>query len=77
MQYKLGEIDNLRTDGQFLANGECVPGQAVLHFLLHKCYRLIYKLQVICEAIDDSLRPVYNQLMTLVLIIFLIIRINV
>lgn len=37
-QVKLGQIDNMRVDGKFLIKGsiEVPPGQAVLHFLLHK-----------------------------------------
>jgi hypothetical protein len=56
----------MRRDGKFLAVDGSVPaGQAVLHFLLHKCYRLIYKLQVACEPVAESLMPIYNQLLTL------------
>lgn len=36
-QILLGQIDNMRSDGKFLApDGSVPPGQAVLHFLLHK-----------------------------------------
>jgi hypothetical protein len=65
-QIHLGQIDNLRVDGKFMApDGSVPPGQAVLHFLLHKCYRLIYKLQMACEPVAESLMPIYNQLLTL------------
>ena len=37
-QVKLGQIDNMRVDGKFLVKDstDVPPGQAVLHFLLHK-----------------------------------------
>lgn len=36
-QVALGRIDNMRSDGKFLAaDGSCPAGQAVIHFLLHK-----------------------------------------
>ncbi|KAJ3296524.1 hypothetical protein HDU76_006719 [Blyttiomyces sp. JEL0837] len=69
VQMELGEIDNLRVDGKFVAfvdGVEVVPeGQAVLHFLLHKCYRKIYKLQTVSEPVAEPLMPVFNQLTTL------------
>lgn len=66
MQQKLGKIDSLRVDGKFVdESGNCPPGQAVLHFLLHKCYRLVYKLQISSEPVADSLMPVFQQLVTL------------
>ncbi|KAJ3362998.1 hypothetical protein HDU91_003172 [Kappamyces sp. JEL0680] len=70
-QVRLGKIDNMRSDGKFLApDGTCPPGQAVLHFLLHKlayrqCYRLVYNLQTEMEPVAESLMPIYNQLLTL------------
>ncbi|KAJ3061089.1 hypothetical protein HK102_009251, partial [Quaeritorhiza haematococci] len=66
LQMALGEIDNMRVDGKFLdGEGQIPEGQAILHFLLHKCYRLVYKLQTSTEIVADSLIPVYNQLLTL------------
>ncbi|KAJ1555860.1 hypothetical protein HK405_011588 [Cladochytrium tenue] len=77
VQIELGEIDNLRVDGKFLGAepesveledpaGAAVPeGQAVLHFLLHKCYRIVYKLQVASEPVADALLPMYTQLETI------------
>ena len=38
-QIRLGQIDNMRVDGKFMFGDQVPPGQAVLHFLLHKCYR--------------------------------------
>ncbi|KAJ2991499.1 hypothetical protein HDV02_003758 [Globomyces sp. JEL0801] len=65
-QIRLGQIDNMRDDGIFKASDGSIPeGQAVLHFLLHKCYRLIYKLQNSCEPVAEELMPIYNQILTL------------
>ncbi|KAJ3300699.1 hypothetical protein HK104_007600 [Borealophlyctis nickersoniae] len=66
IQRELGDIDNLRVDGKFLDEQGNVPeGQAILHFLLHKCYRMVYKLVSTAEPVDESLIPIYNQLTTL------------
>ncbi|KAJ3103130.1 hypothetical protein HK100_004256 [Physocladia obscura] len=66
VQIELGSIDNLRVDGKFVdAEGNIPEGQAVLHFLLHKCYRTVYKIQSMTEPVADALMPVYNHLMTL------------
>jgi hypothetical protein len=66
IQKELGKIDNLRVDGKFLdLKGGIPEGQAVLHFLLHKCYRLVRKLVNSMEPVADELMPHYNQLMTL------------
>jgi hypothetical protein len=72
IQQKLGMIDNLRVDGKFLDPqvtknpGAPVPeGQAVMHFLLHKAYRLVYRLQAIIPWIEESLLPVLHKLLTL------------
>ncbi|KAJ3035646.1 hypothetical protein HDV00_003586 [Rhizophlyctis rosea] len=66
LQKELGWVDNLRVDGKFLDEQGSVPeGQAVLHFLLHKCYRLVYKIQANSEPVDESLMMIYNQLVTL------------
>ncbi|KAJ3352141.1 hypothetical protein HDU83_008324 [Entophlyctis luteolus] len=66
VQKELGAIDNLRVDGKFVDLDGSVPeGQAVLHFLLHKCYRMVYKIQSMTEPVAESLMPVYIQLFTL------------
>ncbi|KAJ3266938.1 hypothetical protein HDU77_008283 [Chytriomyces hyalinus] len=66
VQEELGEIDNQRVDGKFIdSTGQIPEGQAVLHFLLHKCYRIVYKIQSMTEPVSESLLPIYNQLMTL------------
>ena len=53
IQRQLKKIDGARVDGKFVATiqdghatREIDEGQAVLHFMLHKCYRLIYKIIV-------------------------------
>lgn len=66
IQMKLGEIDSKRVDGKFLdEKGQCPEGQAVLHLLLHKCYRLVYILLSTSEPVSPSLMPLHNQLITL------------
>ena len=66
IQRSLGEIDNMRVDGKFLdAQGRIPKGQAVLHFLLHKCYRLVRKLVTVMEPVSEELMNHYNQLTTL------------
>ena len=66
LQRSLADIDNMRVDGKFLDEQGNVPeGQAILHFLLHKCYRLSRKLVNSLEIISDQWTPQYNQLITL------------
>lgn len=72
LQSRLGEIDNTRQDGKFIShNGSIPPGQAVLHFLLHKCYRLVHLIQSKSEAssgslpVSEHLLPIYQNLTTL------------
>ncbi|KAJ1730112.1 hypothetical protein LPJ61_003190 [Coemansia biformis] len=67
-QVQLQDIDGMRRNGQFRdSSGVPVPhqAQAVLNFLLHKCYNLIYKLLSSSEPVAESLMPVHNQLRTL------------
>ncbi|OMJ22371.1 UPF0662 protein [Smittium culicis] len=67
-QVQLQDIDAIRNNGQFLdQDGEPFPSQtqAVLNFLLHKCYRILYKLMSSSEPIAESLLPIHNQLLTL------------
>ncbi|KAI9254044.1 hypothetical protein BY458DRAFT_558957 [Sporodiniella umbellata] len=42
--------------------GQPYPGQTVLNFLLHKCYRIIFELLNETIPVSESLTPVYNQL---------------
>ncbi|RKO97054.1 hypothetical protein CXG81DRAFT_15916 [Caulochytrium protostelioides] len=71
IQRSLGEIDNKRTDGKFMDSDGTIPeGQAVLHQLLHGCYRLVHRLQVqedepSSETLDPSLVTIHQQLQTL------------
>ncbi|KAJ1547617.1 hypothetical protein HK096_002021, partial [Nowakowskiella sp. JEL0078] len=68
IQIELGSIDDLRIDGKFLDPNDSTivpPGQAVLHQVLHKCYRLVHKLQVNREPIAVELSGIRNQLETL------------
>ncbi len=68
----------MREDGKFLAPDGSVPaGQAVLHFLLHKCYRLIYKLQVQIEPVAESLLHIHKQLLTLQKCLLQLVKWNV
>ncbi|KAJ1676712.1 hypothetical protein EV182_007637, partial [Spiromyces aspiralis] len=67
-QVQLSDIDNMREHGEFHnADGEPFSGptQAVLNYLLHKCYALLYKLLSSSEPVAESLMPVHNQLRTL------------
>lgn len=65
-QVQLNEIDVLRKQGKFYnSEGKPYEGQTILHFLLQKCYRFIYKLLSSSEPIAEALMPVHNQLSTL------------
>lgn len=65
-QVQLNEIDVLRKQGKFYdPDGKPYEGQTILHFLLQKCYRIIYKLLSSSEPIAEALMPVHNQLSTL------------
>ncbi|CAB4477490.1 uncharacterized protein OCT59_013155 [Rhizophagus irregularis] len=64
-QLQLSEIDNMRKDGKFYDDEGNVPeGQTVLLYLLHKCYRLVYKILSSSEPIAEPLIPIHNQLHT-------------
>lgn len=64
-QMQLQEVDAMRRDGKFyLEGGEVPEGQAVLNFLLHKSYRLVYKLLSESEPVAEALMPIHNQLTT-------------
>ncbi|KAJ9087367.1 hypothetical protein DSO57_1034004 [Entomophthora muscae] len=65
-QVQLNEVDVLRKQGKFYdPEGKPYEGQTILHFLLQKCYRIIYKLLSSSEPIAEALMPVHNQLSTL------------
>ena len=40
-------------------------GQSVIHFLLHKCYRLVYNILNCAEPVDPSLKGIQSQLLAL------------
>ncbi|KAJ3335256.1 hypothetical protein HDU93_006059 [Gonapodya sp. JEL0774] len=77
IQEELRSIDNLRVDGKFLDPEQpniVPPGQAVLHGLLHKCYRLVHRLTEHLETLqtnsssqssDPADQLVRNQVVTL------------
>ncbi|KAK9718726.1 hypothetical protein K7432_005298 [Basidiobolus ranarum] len=65
-QIQLNEIDAMRKDGYFYDEEKNIPeGQAVLNYLLQKCYRLVYHLLSSSEPIAEPLMPIHNQLITL------------
>ncbi|KAI1319998.1 hypothetical protein EDD11_002329 [Mortierella claussenii] len=64
-EIQLSEISALRKNGKFVdRDGNIQEGQALLNFMLHKCYRLIYVLLSASEPIAEALMPIHNQLLT-------------
>ncbi|KAK7206238.1 hypothetical protein BZA70DRAFT_128058 [Myxozyma melibiosi] len=64
-QQKLQAIDDMRVNGSFLdEDGTAPEGQAVLLYLLRRCYALIYRLLVSSEPVSEALMPIQNQLST-------------
>ncbi|KAF9188954.1 hypothetical protein BGZ51_000202 [Haplosporangium sp. Z 767] len=64
-EIQLNEISSLRKNGKFVdRDGNVLEGQALLNFMLHKCYRLIYVLLSASEPIAEALMPIHNQLIT-------------
>ncbi|ORX63419.1 hypothetical protein K493DRAFT_327599 [Basidiobolus meristosporus CBS 931.73] len=64
-QIRLNEIDAIRADVYFYAGKNGIPeGQAVLNYLLQKCYRLVYHLLSSSEPIAEPLILIHNQLVT-------------
>ncbi|KAG0353438.1 hypothetical protein BC939DRAFT_447563 [Gamsiella multidivaricata] len=64
-EIQLNEISVLRKNGKFVdSEGNVEEGQALLNFMLHKCYRLIYVLLSASEPIAEALMPIHNQLLT-------------
>ncbi|KAF9978162.1 hypothetical protein BGZ73_003543 [Actinomortierella ambigua] len=62
---QLNEISSMRVDGKFVdREGTVHEGQALLNFMLRKCYRLIYVLLSASEPIAEALMPIHNQLLT-------------
>lgn len=63
-QKKLTEIDNLRVKGKFPTKFPDSKGQAIILYLLRRCYTIIYKLLESSEPVSESLQPIHNQLST-------------
>lgn len=70
-QKQLQEIDDLRVNGKFPTTNnnsaddhDLNRGQAVLLYLLRRCYAIIYKLLESSEPVSESLQPLHNQLST-------------
>ncbi|KAF9437929.1 hypothetical protein BGZ76_010472 [Entomortierella beljakovae] len=64
-EIQLHEISSLRTNGKFVdKDGNIQEGQALLNFMLHKSYRLIYVLLSASEPVAEALIPIHNQLLT-------------
>ncbi|KAG0239492.1 hypothetical protein BGX31_002749 [Mortierella sp. GBA43] len=62
---QLNEIRDLRKNGKFVdQDGNAEEGQALLNFMLHKCYRLVYVLLSASEPVAEALMPIHNQLLT-------------
>ncbi|KAF9166879.1 hypothetical protein DFQ26_006547 [Actinomortierella ambigua] len=62
---RLNEICTMRVGGKFVdREGIVHEGQALLNFMLRKCYRLIYVLLSASEPIAEALMPIHNQLLT-------------
>lgn len=65
-QVSLQELEAKRVDGKFVdAEGNKQDGQLVLHYLLRRCYGLIYRLMSSSEPISEELMPIANKLSTL------------
>ncbi|KAL1924235.1 uncharacterized protein VTP21DRAFT_7270 [Calcarisporiella thermophila] len=64
-QQQLAEINSMRKDGKFLdSSGQPARGQALLNYLLSKCYHLIHRLLSSSEPVAEPLVPIHNQLLT-------------
>ncbi|AET41625.1 Cub1p Ecym_8352 [Eremothecium cymbalariae DBVPG len=63
-QKKLAELDSLRVNGKFPSESSDSKGQAILLYLLRRCYAIIYKLLESSEPVSESLERIHNQLST-------------
>lgn len=59
-QKRLQEIDDLRSSHK----QKQLKGQAVLLYLIRRCYAIIYKLLESSEPVSEALTPIHNQLRT-------------
>lgn len=51
---QLNSLDNMRSDGKFIINGEIPEGQAAVADLLAECFDLAYDLRVEIESRSES-----------------------
>ncbi|CAR24301.1 Cub1p [Lachancea thermotolerans CBS 6340] len=63
-QKRLSEIDKLRVGGKFPTENADAKGQAILLYLLRRCYAIIYKLLECSEPVSEALQKIHNQLST-------------
>lgn len=63
-QKALNDIDSKRVGGKFPTKSPDSKGQAILLYLLRRCYAIIYKLLESSEPVSESLQPIHNQLST-------------
>ena len=63
-QKQLSEIDSKRVHGKFPTKSGNSKGQAILLYLLRRCYAIIYKLLESSEPVSEALQPIHNQLST-------------
>ncbi|KAH3675758.1 hypothetical protein WICPIJ_009283 [Wickerhamomyces pijperi] len=70
-QKDIQEIDDLRVNGKFpttdpstAAATAASKSQAILLYLLRRCYAIIYKLLESSEPVSEALQPIHNQLST-------------
>ncbi|SCU94541.1 LAME_0F07844g1_1 [Lachancea meyersii CBS 8951] len=63
-QKRLSEIDKLRVGGKFPTDSSETKGQAILLYLLRRCYAIVYKLLECSEPVSEALQKIHNQLST-------------
>lgn len=68
-QRRLQEIDDLRSASGFKVPddkdaGIASRGQAIVLYLIRRCYAMIYKLLESSEPVSEALAPIHNQLQT-------------
>ncbi|AGO11756.1 AaceriADL019Wp [[Ashbya] aceris (nom. inval.)] len=63
-QKRLAELDSLRVNRKFPSNSSSSKGQALILYLLRRCYAIIYKLLESSEPVSESLQKIHNQLST-------------
>lgn len=53
-QFKLASLDNLRSDGKFIINGQIPEGQGTLNALLAECFDIIHELKIELEEKEEE-----------------------